>query len=156
MNYQRFAFSELFSDPFFSTLGSQAAALMRVTDRARLTPSMQSVRRSEQIPVTVVRRGDTLSIRCEVPGASIEDISVTVDGDRMEIFARRSVKHEGRVLRSERWSGERRRILKLPFAVDGEKVQAQFGRGVLTVDLFVAPKQGEKKIQITRKQEGEV
>lgn len=156
MNYQRFAFSELFNDPFFSTLGSQAAALMRTTDRSRPAPSMQVTRRNGQLPVTVVRRNDALLIRCEVPGASIDDISVTVDGDRMEIVAQRSVKHAGRVLRSERWSGERRRVLRLPFAVDGEKVQAQYRRGVLTVDLSVAPKHVEKKIQITRKQEGEV
>ncbi len=156
MNYQRLALSELFSDPFFSTLGSQAAALMRATDSARLRPSLQVQPRNQQIPVTVVRRSEGLSIRCEVPGATIEDISVTVDGDRVEIVARRTVTHAGRVLRSERWSGERRRILQLPFAVDSEKVQAQYGKGVLTVDLSATPKQGEKKIQIIRKEGGEL
>ncbi len=156
MNYQKLALSQLFSDPFFSTLGSQAAALMRTSDRARVRPSIQVQPRNQQIPVSVVRRGEGLSIRCEVPGATIEDISVTVDGDRVEIVARRSVTHVGRVLCSERWSGERRRILQLPFAVDGEKVQAHYGKGVLTVDLSATPKQGEKKIQITRKEEGAV
>lgn len=151
MSYQKLALSDLFSAPFFSTLGSQATGFVRATESARLRPSMQVQRRNGQIPVTVVRRAEGLSIRCEVPGASIEDISVTVDGDRVEIVARRSVAHAGRMLRSERWSGERRRILQLPFAVDSEKVQAQYGKGVLTVDLSATPKQGEKKIQIIRK-----
>ncbi len=156
MSYQRLALSELFNDPFFASLGSPARALMHASDRVRLKRSMPVATRRSEIPVSVVRRGDNLAIHCELPGVALDDISVTVEGERVEIVARRVSKQEGRLLRSERWCGERRRTVQLPFAVAADAVQAHYGEGVLTIDLAAAAKQGERKIQINRKQGGEI
>jgi HSP20 family protein len=78
----------------------------------------------------------------------MEDLSVSVEGDILEIVAKRRVSHGGRVLHSERHTGEFRRALRLPFEVDGEKVEAHYGKGLLTIELSAQPKKGEKKIEI--------
>ncbi|MGE5191480.1 MAG: Hsp20/alpha crystallin family protein [Deltaproteobacteria bacterium] len=81
---------------------------------------------------------DAFQVRMDVPGIKPDDINVQVTGDTVQISgARKEEKEEkGKMYhRLERRSGKFAETLRLPCAVNEEKVQAEFHEGVLTVTL---------------------
>lgn len=88
-------------------------------------------------------------IRAELPGVSESDIDVSLDGDVLIIrgekkFERKDEKENYHVV--ERSYGTFQRALRLPWAIDPEKVGADFNNGILTVTLpkDVEPEQSRK------------
>jgi HSP20 family protein len=81
---------------------------------------------------------DAFQIRMDVPGIKPDDITVQVTGDSAQISGERKEEKEekGKAYhRLERRSGAFSQMLRLPSAVNEEKVQADFSEGVLTVTL---------------------
>ena len=81
---------------------------------------------------------DAFQIRMDVPGIKPDDITVQVTGDSVQISGERKEEKEekGKTFhRLERRSGTFSQMLRLPSAVNEEKVQAEFNDGVLTVTL---------------------
>jgi len=81
---------------------------------------------------------DAFQIRMDVPGIKPDDITVQVTGDSVQISGERKEEKEekGKTFhRLERRSGTFSQMLRLPSAVNEEKVQAEFSEGVLTVTL---------------------
>lgn len=102
-----------------------------------------------QPSVDVIEEDEDVRIEAEVPGMSVEDLSVTIGED--EVIIRGEKKKEEAegvgVHRRERPYGTFRRVIHLPVDVNREKAEASFKNGVLTIML---PKSHEaaKKVEI--------
>lgn len=81
---------------------------------------------------------EAYQVRLDVPGIKPDDITVQVTGDSVSICGERKEEKEekGKTFhRLERRSGKFSEMLRLPEAVNEEKVLAEFHDGVLTVTL---------------------
>lgn len=114
---------------------------------------------SEGIPVrsNVSETETEICITAELPGIGIEDVEVSIEGNRISVSGQKVSEEEekkdddGRQFRRiERTSGSFQRVMLLPFDIDPDSVKAQAKDGVLTVTI---PKPAEqvakaKKIKI--------
>ena len=77
-------------------------------------------------------------ISAELPGVEEKDIDVSVADDLLTISGEKKseVEHkDGEKFRSERTYGRFSRSFTLPFAIDAEKVEAKFDKGVLKLTI---------------------
>jgi len=99
-------------------------------------------------PTEVVDTENAVQLKVDLPGLSLEDIEVHLEGDTLTIQAeRKPEKVEGKVLRNERFYGKYSRTFVLPESIDGSKPEAQYAQGVLTVTL---PKREEAKPRLIK------
>ena len=94
-----------------------------------------------------------IKITAEMPGATPDNISVTVDDDVLTLRGEREQERETsrkNYHMVERTVGVFQRSLRLPTPVDPEKVQARLDNGVLTITI---PKNAEaqrsRRVQVT-------
>jgi HSP20 family protein len=93
---------------------------------------------------------DAFQIRMDVPGAKPEDITVRVTGDSVQISGERKEEKEDKGKtwhRMERRCGSFSQTLRLPGAVNEDKVQAEFQDGILTITL---PKTEATKVRTVK------
>ncbi len=93
---------------------------------------------------------DAFQVRMDVPGIKPDDITVQVTGDTVQISGERKEDKEekGKTWhRLERRSGSFSQMLRLPSAVNEDKVHAEFSDGVLTVTL---PKTEATKVKTVK------
>lgn len=76
-------------------------------------------------------------IRAELPGMETKDIDIQVSGSSLTITGEREIPVEKDVKyhRKERDAGKFSRVIKLPDAVDTEKIEAGLKNGILTVTI---------------------
>ena len=90
----------------------------------------------------VVETDKAIEVSIELPGMEMKDIEVTVNDDMLTVKGEkkieRQVEKKGYYL-SERSYGAIYRTIPLPPGVDGEKAQASFKNGVLTIKLPQTP-----------------
>jgi HSP20 family protein len=93
----------------------------------------------------------SLVVRAEVPGMKLEDLEVSVSGDVLTVQGTR-VTGEGLeggwYHRRERESGGFSRAIRLPAEVDGDKAEADYVAGVLTVTLPLKRPAKPKEIRV--------
>ncbi len=98
----------------------------------------------------VVETADAVEVSIELPGMEMKDIDVTVTDDMLTIRGEKKVERQeekkGYYL-SERSYGSIYRTIPLPPGVDGEKAEASFKNGVLTLAL---PKTAEAQAKVKR------
>ena len=86
----------------------------------------------------VVQTDKAIEVSIELPGMDMKDIEVTVTNDMLTVKGEKKVERQeekkGYYL-SERSYGSIYRAIPLPPGVDGEKAEARFENGVLTVKL---------------------
>ena len=102
-------------------------------------------------PVNLYRAGDELKVEALIPGASPEDIDLTVHQGVLTIGATRHGWEPGKGERAyvrEISGGQFTRSFSLPFPVDVERVAADYANGVLTLTLPVAEAAQPKKIPL--------
>lgn len=91
------------------------------------------------IRIDVSESDKAYRIDADLPGATREDIEVSVDGNTISISAEikraAACKENEKKICSERSCGKVRRSFSLPAEVDGGKTEAVFENGVLTVTL---------------------
>ncbi|HXI20041.1 MAG TPA: Hsp20/alpha crystallin family protein [Gemmatimonadales bacterium] len=90
-------------------------------------------------------------IRAEVPGIPRENLDVHLEGDIVTLTGHREKKlHEENenLLWEEREAGKFLRTIRLPKAVEGNKVEASYQEGVLTVKFPKAQTAVKNKILI--------
>lgn len=93
--------------------------------------------------------GESLVIEAEVPGLSLEQVNVTVQGDELTIKGERPAPtSEPNWLRRERWHGSFERTLTLPFPVDADHVEASLNGGILTIRLPKAASARARKVEV--------
>ena len=124
-------------DPFL-------AEFDRITQRALGTTD------GAGMPMDVIRRGDELVVRFDLPGVPADKIGLTVENHLLTITAER---HAGygdneQVLVQERFDGTMTRRLRVPDWVDGEHVEADFADGVLSVRLPLAEQAKPRRIEV--------
>jgi HSP20 family protein len=86
--------------------------------------------------VDVVRTDDAFVVHADVPGVSLQDLEVQLEGDRLELSGLRRPPTEGRhFLRLESSYGRFRWFYGLPEPVHAEHRRETLERGVLTVVL---------------------
>jgi HSP20 family protein len=101
-------------------------------------------------PLNVWEDGDTLFAEAELPGVKSEDLEISVMAGDLTIQGRRgNTTGEGVAFhRQERGTGRFNRVVRLPFEVDAERVEASLRDGVLLVKLPKAESAKPKKITI--------
>lgn len=102
-------------------------------------------------PVDIYEDNDKYIVKAEVPGMRKEDLNVTLDGNTLNISGERKAeeeKREGESYRSERYFGRFQRSVTLPMAVEGDKIQANYKDGVLSIQVPKSEEAKPKQIQI--------
>lgn len=77
-------------------------------------------------------------VQAEVPGASKEDIEVSIDGNRVTVKAeikQEEVQKNESWLRTERYHGVTTRSFALPIEVNQKEAKAHYDKGLLTLTL---------------------
>jgi HSP20 family protein len=102
------------------------------------------------MPLDVIRRGDELVVRFDLPGVPADKIGLTVENHTLTVTAERHAGYgEGeQVLVQERFDGTMTRRLRIPDWVDGEHVEADYSDGVLSVRLPLAEKAKPRRIEV--------
>ena len=98
----------------------------------------------------VTESDDEIQVTAELPGVTEADIDVSLSDDMLTIKAeKKSEKEEKDKERHvvERSYGMFQRSLRLPYAVDTDKIRAEYRNGVLTVTL---PKPPETQVKARR------
>lgn len=133
-------------DPFreFSTLQDRMNRLFRESfgpegrEEALTTSSFAP-------PVDVYEDEHNVTLKIEVPGIDEKDIDVRIENNVLTVHGDRKFEKEEKeenFRRVERQYGSFTRTFTLPTTVDGEKVSANYEKGVLKV---VLPKKAEAK-----------
>jgi HSP20 family protein len=118
-----------------------------LTRRARRPVSQRGARVFPSIIISATDK--ELYVRAEVPGMELGEFDIRVSGDILTMQGSRTT---GQLLeggwyhRRERESGSFRRAIRLPAEVEGEKAEASYKAGVLTVSLPL--KQAAKPVEI--------
>ena len=95
--------------------------------------------------VNVSQDDDRFSLRAELPGMRVEDLDLSIDGNKITLRGRRDIPAESEDVsfhRRERVAGTFARTVSLPAEVSTEDVTATYRNGILTI---VAPKAPEAK-----------
>jgi len=90
-------------------------------------------------------------VRLEAPGIPKDDLEVNLDGQILTISGRRSFEKEEKneeYFWREREQGRFVRTVRLPSAVDGSKVEANYNDGVMTIRLPKADSANRSRILI--------
>lgn len=90
-------------------------------------------------------------VSAEMPGVRVEDIDIRVEGDTLTISGERGadeIPEGAQFHRKERGFGKFLRAIQLPFAVDVDKVEADFKNGFLNIRLPKTEAEKPKLISI--------
>jgi len=124
-------------DPFLAEFDRISQRALGATDGAGM-------------PMDVIRRGDELLVRFDLPGVPADKIALTVENHLLTITAERHAGYADneQVLVQERFDGTMTRRLRVPDWVDGEHVEADFADGVLSVRLPLAEQAKPRRIEV--------
>ena len=90
------------------------------------------------LALDVEETAEGYNVRADLPGISLDDISVNIHDDVLSISAETASESSGdgsRVLIRERRFGKFSRSLRFPVALDGDAVAARYDNGVLSIAL---------------------
>lgn len=94
---------------------------------------------------------DNAVVTTEVPGIDPNALEISVVNDSLTLRGLRKteeLKGGESYHRRERWSGQFTKTLELPFAVESDKVEARFSKGVLSISLPRAEAEKPRKISV--------
>lgn len=116
----------------------------------RLFGSSESNGATEFPAVNVWVNGDNAVITTEIPGVSRNDIDISVAGNTVTLHGKRQLEEseDEAYHRHELWRGNFTKTIKLPFAIDSEKVHASYKKGILHVSLPQLESEKPKRITI--------
>ena len=89
-------------------------------------------------PLDVRQEDDKVTIKASLPGVAPEDVSATIEDGTLTIGGKSQddgAENDGRYSLRERRHGEFRRAVRLPETLDGERADASYENGVLTITL---------------------
>jgi HSP20 family protein len=102
-------------------------------------------------PVNVYEDGENLYVEAELPGVTLKDLEIYVNGqDQLILKGERKPQapEKGVRHRQERSFGTFSRTVTLPFPVDANKVEARLEHGVLRVQLVKHESARPRKIVV--------
>jgi HSP20 family protein len=114
----------------------------------QLTGALRS--QSTSIPMDAYRRGDTVFVHFDLPGADSSSIEIQVEQNALTVRAERSFdEREGdEIIVQERPEGVFSRQMFLGQHLDTERIAASFDDGVLTLAIPVAETAKPRRIEI--------
>ncbi|OGO22179.1 MAG: hypothetical protein A2Y54_09665 [Chloroflexi bacterium RBG_16_51_16] len=122
--------------------------------RGRMLPRWMPVddgySHDHSLDVNVREEEDTFILSAMVPGLKADELSIQVLDDVVRIEGEH-IKDEAEYLMQELPTGSFHRTLRLPAALDAEKVDAKIDNGVLTLRLPKAESAKPKKITVISK-----
>lgn len=120
-------------------LGGAFAGAVAAPTRARTAP-----------PVNVYETPEEIVLTAELPGVALQDIELSVDGDRLTLRGERRIElPEGaKAHRVERRAGAFERGLTLPAEADVAAIQAVYRNGILLVKVPKAPAAKPRRIPV--------
>ena len=131
----RSAMDRLFEDSFVSPLSWRT-----ISGGEAITP-----------PIDVHETGDELVVTASLPGVKAEDVDITMTGQNLtlrgELKENDEIKREQYLYR-ERRTGSWSRSLQLPVRVQGDKAEATFADGILTLRIPKAEEVKPRQIRI--------
>lgn len=111
-----------------------------------------SIPYSQRFPaINVWSKENNVLVTVEVPGIVPDNVDISVEGDVMTLSGSRVQEEleEGEAYhRQERPHGSFRKSVRLPFRADGNKVEASYEKGILTVKLPRVESDKPRKITI--------
>ena len=141
------------SDPWsldpFPDVGELRRRMEELFDRVS-APGAGVARAGVHPPVNLYETNGAYVLTAELPGLRVEDIEITVERDRLTLRGERRIDHpqDASLHRVERRGGAFRRTVQLPVEVDGEKVEAAYRNGVLTLRIPKAPQHQPRRINV--------
>ena len=106
------------------------------------------------LPLDVLERADDYLVVADLPGVSPEQVDISFEHNTLTVRGTRPWAfntNEGgelRVYSAERWTGSFERSVRLPEYVEGDRIEASFANGVLTITVPKAAAAKPRKIQI--------
>jgi HSP20 family protein len=103
------------------------------------------------LAMDVYENEDAFVVTAPVPGAKPDEVEITITGNTVSIKGETKVEQrseKGNVLRQEVRYGSFQRSITLPLDVQGDKAEAMFENGVLTLTLPRAEAVKPKSIKV--------
>ena len=101
-------------------------------------------------PIRIIEEDDSITILSIVPGVSAEDIEIQLIDNSLFIRGEKKEDYENHpYIRRERFFGEFKKSIKLPFRVNSGEVKADLSEGILKIKLTKSEEAKPKKIQIS-------
>ena len=136
----------------FTSMGPDPFALMRrlQQDLHRSWEPVQTAAGRAFPAVNVWQGTDSTAVTAELPGIDPADIDIQVKEDVLTISgARKAPAGDGWTWhRRERSHGRFSRVVRLPYRVDPDKVEARFENGVLQIELHRPEQDKPRRIEI--------
>lgn len=104
--------------------------------------------------VDVVRRGDALVLRADIPGIEPDEVKIEVSDDVLTVSGEHSEEKEEKeedFVRRERSFGSFSRSMVLPKGVKADDIEATTENGVLEVTIPVPEAEEKRKVEIKPK-----
>jgi HSP20 family protein len=119
-------------------------------DFDRVSRDLTGRGRRSWMSMDAYRRDGQVVVSFDLPGIDPESLDVTVEKDALTVRADRNfqVAEGERVLVSERPTGRFTRRLLLGEHLDGDRIEARYDNGVLTLTIPVAEQAQARKVQI--------
>jgi len=138
--------------PFFTqTLSDFDRAMKQLFQEFRLNGAARRVLSPSFPLVNLWEDDDNLYVEAELPGLAPENLVVQVtEGNQLTLEGHREPAEEvkGEWLRQERGFGKFSRLVELPVAVDADRVEARFDKGVLALKLPKAASAKPRRIDV--------
>ena len=147
-------------DPVREMMGLRRAMDRLFDDAMVSSPGWDNVSRME-LALDVSESDDAYTVRASIPGVNPDDIDITYNANTLtikgEIKEEKEVQ-EARYHLRERRFGSFSRSINLPSKIDASGIQANYEKGVLTLNLPKAEEAKPKRIEIKTQQmiEGEM
>jgi HSP20 family protein len=120
-------------------------------DFDRLTRNVAVNSHRPWMSMDAYRQDDHVVVNIDLPGIDPSSVEVTVEKGTLTVKAERSweTAEGSRVLLSERPQGTFTRRLHLSDAFDGDRTEARYDNGVLTLTIPVAEQAKARRVEIT-------
>ncbi len=120
---------------YISPLNQRPHWAMAATPRR--SQLMEERSETVSVPMDIVEKANSYHLSILVPGLKAEDVSISLEKETLTIQGSLGYQREEdqNYLLAERPSGDFKRSVKLPAAINAEKIEAKLTNGVLTVDI---------------------
>ena len=124
---------------------------MQVVEKQEVESNVENIRRVPLFvpPVDIYECNGTLTLVADMPGVSIENLTIDLDKDTLTIRGATGVEETGgRTLLREYVSGDYYRQFSISNLIDREKIDASIKDGVLRLTLPKAESAKPRKIEV--------
>lgn len=124
---------------------------MQVVEKQEVESNVENIRRVPLFvpPVDIYESNGTLTLVADMPGVSIENLTIDLDKDTLTIRGATGVEETGgRTLLREYVSGDYYRQFSISNLIDREKIDASIKDGVLRLTLPKAESAKPRKIEV--------